>query len=155
MSGSNGNGKHPAGPGRPTKYPECGPMIIKAVRSGCTIKSALGAASISQSTYEAWRKDKPGFIGDIERARARGRNERVRFIMRAARMDWRAALALLEREDPENWSLKQRIEHSTAQRPMGEGMANDGFLEALDRMGEALESASPEPKPSSSRLPPL
>jgi hypothetical protein len=153
-NGRNGNGKHPAGPGAPSKYPECGPAIIKAVRAGCTIKSALQAVGVSQTTYFAWRKQKPEFVEDIQRARARGRNRRVAFIMRAARKDWRAALALLEREDPENWSLKQRIEHSTAPQPMGEGMGNDGFIEALDRMGEALESASSEPKSSRhSRLP--
>src|SRR5215210_4357861 len=95
--------------------------IVNALAAGATIKAATGAAGISERTYYLWREQggQEGadeaflqFLQRTTRAREQGKVALTASIRKAAAEDWRAAAWLLERLEPEAWSLKQRLEHS-------------------------------------------
>jgi hypothetical protein len=84
-------------------------------------KIACEAAGVGVSTLTRWKhlaKD-PGapsayreFAKRLKRARQEGIVARVALVQKAAQSDWRAAAWLLERDQPQEYSLKHRVEHS-------------------------------------------
>ena len=122
-----GNGVVPRKPGRPSKLtPQRKDKILAAVRCGASFKTACGAAGIHESTFYRWQErgaeqDAPSeyreFCEDLTHAEEEGNAARVALIMRAAKTDWRAAAWLLERTNPDRWSMRYKIEHS-GQREM-------------------------------------
>jgi len=94
------------------------------VRTGATLKSAAACAGVGERTLHRWKaageqEDAPAhfraFSEEIARARAQGRVALVTSIRRAAEDgDWRASAWILERAEPEEWSLRHRLEHSGA-----------------------------------------
>lgn len=151
MSGGNGNGR--AGKILWDTDPDVPRVILRALKNGATVGEAARAAGIARATLYKWRDDHERIGQALSRARARGRERRLRIINYHARRDWRAAQFMLAVENPARYSIKQRVEHSTPEKPMGEGLTDDTSREALDRLGAALDSASEEQKPSRSRLP--
>ena len=109
-------------PGRPSKLtPETEARIVSAVRCGASFKSACMAGGISERTFQRWRQKgelpdaKPEyrrFWRELTQAEQEGQTARVAIIQKAARDDWRASAWLLERMDPERWSLRHKIEHT-------------------------------------------
>ena len=108
--------------GRPPKLtPETEARILGAVRCGVSQKIACEAAGVGVSTLTTWKRiandpDAPPeyqeFAKGLKRARQEGIVARVALVQKAAQSDWRAATWLLERDCPETYSLKQRVEHS-------------------------------------------
>jgi hypothetical protein len=110
---------------------------------------ACAAAGIAEETMYAWlrKADEPGarkeyaeFSKALTRARQEGIAARVAIIQRAARDDWRAAAWLLERDLPDVYSLKFRVEHSAAPQTLADAIASlredrkrPPLLEAPDR----------------------
>ena len=120
MSGQNGMVKRRIG--RPSKLtPETQARIVSAVRCGASFKNACVAAGISERTFQRWRQkgehqgaktEYRRFWRDLTQAEQEGQTARLAIIQEAARNDWRAAAWLLERMDPERFSLRYKIEHS-------------------------------------------
>ena len=122
MSGTNGLQKPKRKPGRPSKLtPEVMATIIAEVKCGAPNNVACAAAGIGSSTFHRWmeRASDPEapveyreFREALMRARQEGIAARLAIIQKAARNDWRAAAWLLERDLPDVFSLKYRVEHS-------------------------------------------
>lgn len=85
--------------------------LVQAIEAGATWRAAADAVGISASTFKRWRaRGEAGeapyaaLTHDMMRASARCENELVGAV-RAAAADgeWRAALALLERSNADEW----------------------------------------------------
>ncbi len=135
--------------GRPSKLtPDTEARILNAIRCGAPNKVACAAAGIHQDTLYGWlekAKDQPGseyaaFSEKLTRAREEGITARLAIVMKAAKVDWRAAAWLLERDLPDLFSLKYRVEHSAA--PMS---IADALL-ALRRRQEEREQQNAPPQ---------
>jgi transposase len=108
--------------GRPPKLtPETEARILGAVRCGVSQKIACEAAGVGVSTLTAWKRiakergappEYRDFVKRLRRARQEGIVARVALVQKAAQADWRAATWLLERDCPDSYSLKHRVEHS-------------------------------------------
>lgn len=125
-------------PGRPSKLtPSTEARILNAVRCGAPNRVACAAAGISERTLYTWEeraRDRPGsdyaaFAERLDRARQEGITARLAIIQKAAVTDWRAAAWLLERDLPDTFSLKFRVEHSADPKTFT-------FAEALARLRE-------------------
>ena len=109
------------GRGRPSKLtPETEMRILSAVRCGASNVVACEAAGIAKSTLSSWlsqakKEDAPealtSFAEKLERARAEGVVARLAMIQKSAGVDWRAAAWMLERDDPNAYSMRWRAEH--------------------------------------------
>jgi len=112
-------------PGRPSLLtPERKARIVAAVKCGMSCKAACAATGIASSTFYLWQQkggdpDAPPeyseFLEELTQAKEEGQAARVALIQRAGQKDWRALAWLLERTDPEQWSLRYQIEHSVQQ----------------------------------------
>ena len=112
---SNGTAMQKRRPGRPSKLtPQVVAMILTAIRCGASNRIACEGAGICPETLCAWKRRgeaEPGseyseFLQRLTRARQEGRISRLAMIQKAAKMDWRAAAWLLERDMPDEFSLR-------------------------------------------------
>ena len=110
-------------PGRPSKLtPQTMALILAAIKCGASNKIACAGAGIHEDTLYGWiekGRERPGsdyaeFSEKLTRARQEGRISRMAIIQQAARTDWRAAAWLLERDMPDEFSLRYKIEHSVS-----------------------------------------
>lgn len=116
--------------------------LTTMLRAGNYLHVAIAASGVSRATFMRWmQRGKSKRVSDVvfadlrervEKARAEGEVRMVTVIAAAAQKgDWRAALAMLEREYPERWG------------PVGVRMRDDGPpppVEAVDEPppGDAL-----------------
>ena len=130
MSKTNGKTKRPLG--RPSKLtPDTELRILNAIRCGAPNKVACAAAGICEETLYAWLRraeddpdsDYAEFSACLTRARQEGIAARLAIIQKAAGQDWRAAAWLLERDLPEVFSLKFRVEHSVGPPTFAQALA--------------------------------
>ncbi len=117
----NGTAMQRRRPGRPSKLtPQTMALILAAIKCGASNKIACAAADIRPETLCAWKRraeERPDseyaqFAQQLTRARDEGRVSRLAIIHKAAKMDWRAAAWLLERDMPDEFSMRYKIEHS-------------------------------------------
>jgi len=107
-------------PRRDKLTPERFETIVRAIREGNTYRAAAGLAGVTESTLYNWlergRKARSGkyleFLEAVKKAEAEAEARHVRIVERAAAKNWTAAAWWLERRRPDDWSLKQRVEHS-------------------------------------------
>lgn len=110
--------------GRKTKLtPELIKEIASYVRDGSFYKDAAMLAGIDNSSFHKYRnlgeqdlKDGKEtiyteFINTLRRAEAEAKAEAIRYIQRSD--DWKARAWYLERKYSDEYSLKQKIEHSS------------------------------------------
>ena len=109
--------------GRPSKLtPQTMALILAAIKCGASNRIACSGAGIHEDTLYGWiekGRERPGsdyaeFSEKLTRARQEGRISRMAIIQQAARTDWRAAAWLLERDMPDEFSLRYKIEHSVS-----------------------------------------
>jgi len=114
IRGSDRCSAHLGRSGRPTALDESVvEALVTMLKAGNYLNVAVRAAGIGMQTYRDWLKrgqssalvDAPyrDMRERVEKARADGEVRLVSIIASAARTDWRAALALLEREFPDRW----------------------------------------------------
>jgi hypothetical protein len=121
-------------PGRPSKLtPDVVALILNAIRCGAPNKVACAAAGIRAETMCVWLrkaeelgkpKEYAQFAQSLARARQEGIAARLGIIHKAAKIDWRAAAWLLERDMPDVFSLRFRIEHTVAPSNLGDVIAS-------------------------------
>ncbi len=120
---NNGTAMQKRRPGRPSKLtPQTMALILAAIKCGASNKIACAAADICPETLYAWKRrgeEEPGseysdFLQQLTRARQEGRIRRLAMIQKAAKFDWRAAAWLLERDLPDEFSMRYKIEHSVS-----------------------------------------
>ncbi len=83
------------------------------------------------------------FWRELTQAEQEGQTARVAIIQRAAKNDWRAAGWLLERLDPERWSLRHKVEHTGSVGVLSFG---DVLRKAEERNRETSGMSLPAPK---------
>ena len=86
--------------------------ILDVIRAGNYKVIAARAAGINPDTFYEWMKTKPDFSDAIKKAQAEGECRNVAIIAQAAQKQWQAAAWNLERQYPERWGQRQKIEHS-------------------------------------------
>lgn len=133
-------------PGRPSALtPDVESRILNAVRCGVPKKGACAAAGIAEDTLYGWlerARTRPGseyadFAVRLEKARHEGIAARAAIVMKAAQKDWRAAAWMLERDLPEHFSPKARLEHGVDKKTMS-------WAEMLTRLREDRRPALKE-----------
>jgi len=88
--------------------------VCKYVALGLTNEKAARCAGISEATYYVWLKEKPEFLESLKKAKDEGEAANLAIIHRAKNKTWQAAAWLLERQNPELYALRQRLEHTGA-----------------------------------------
>jgi hypothetical protein len=107
--------------------PELTKRICALLADGCSIKTSCEATNVGQSTFfEYLRRAAPDhpdyarrfleFSQSVSRARGMGKATLIGIISRAARTDWRAAVALLERVSPSEYGRVARGEGGTVEQ---------------------------------------
>lgn len=102
--------KH-AGGAKSKHTPDVVTQILELIRAGNYESTAFQAVGISEATFYDWKKNKPEFSQAIKKAESEAVQSRVAIVMKAARKSWTAAAWYLERKRPDEWSLKQKVEH--------------------------------------------
>jgi hypothetical protein len=148
--------------GRPHKFThDTVEAILLSVRAGLSYKTAAEAAGITYETFNQWQKGEVPrgknkaerteidelfsyFSEGLTQARAKGISVLHLRINEASKKDWRAALALLERIDPETYG-KRHIEVNATHtmtvehRYLAERIAREEGLPLEEVMAEAEE----------------
>jgi hypothetical protein len=90
--------------GRPTKYePDTIGRLLVGLADGLPIKSACIIAGIGVSTLADWREKYPELEQRMAEAREKARQQALQRIKRAAKDDWRAAVAWLRLTFPDDY----------------------------------------------------
>jgi hypothetical protein len=85
--------------------------IAQLLKNGSSRTDACTLAGISYETFTQWMK-KPEFSEAIKKAEAICKNRNITIIQKAAITTWTAAAWWLERKHPEEFAVRQRLEHS-------------------------------------------
>jgi hypothetical protein len=99
-------------------------LIIEAVKRGLTLKLAAAYAGISYDTLNRWRikgcedsdSEFSEFCQSLEQAKAEAALQMVDCITKAATTDWKAAIWLLSRRHPDQFSENAKEEPSSMNR---------------------------------------
>ena|ERR1700678_861094 len=143
--------------------------FLKHVSQGIPIQTISEMMGVSKSTIYDWRQKGAedlaagrdtlyaNFSDGLTRGLACVRGEMAAQIFKASKTEWRAALAYLERRDPDQWSQKRALEHSgeiavdsAADRAAARirmdhliaYMASDEGCAEADRISDAMTQAS-------------
>jgi hypothetical protein len=100
--------------GRPTRLtPEVKDRILGAIKSGNDVDVAYAFAGVSRQTWYNWGKYAAkridpyyAFACEVEQAMAQGEVVNVHRLYKAGEVDWRAAVAWLERARSSRWAKK-------------------------------------------------
>lgn len=84
--------------------------ICKLIRNGVFNKDAAKAATISETTFYRWMKEKREFRESIKKAEMQRKCYFILAIAKAAVRKWQAAAWYLERVYPEEFAKKEVIE---------------------------------------------
>lgn len=100
--------------GKPQKRsPELEDKILKALTRGHSMRRAALLAGVSEGTVRGWRDKDPEFAERYERAIA-DRIEACLAVIWAGKPGWQSKGWILERLHPDEFSLRQRIDHANA-----------------------------------------
>lgn len=83
--------------------------LIEAFKQAYTVEQASILAGISRGQWEYFNTIHPKFSGIKERCKEVSRMFAKTTLVTAARKDWKAALALLERAEPEEYGLRRAM----------------------------------------------
>lgn len=90
-------------------------VLYQGIKSGLNITSACRNANISTETYHKKYKHDANFRLKIDQALIAFEQMHILNIQKAALSDtskWTASAWILERRFPEDWAIKQKVEHS-------------------------------------------
>ena len=132
--------------GRPSRFDAARGVIVRTLRTGASIRLAIGLAGVSKTTYHDWMsqgEQDPGsafgqFADEVKRAKSHGEFRLVDIIRRAAaKGEWKASAWLLERIFYEHYGrrITQAIEGSDGIVPAG--------IVWVGRNGEAPQQLGP------------
>lgn len=119
--------------------------ICKYVALGLTNEKAARCAGISEATYYEWSKSKSEFLESLKKARNEGEAANLAIIHRAKNKTWQAAAWLLERQNPEEYALRQRLEHTGkngAPIPIAGTFANLSKMDfkSIEKLGDKIDA---------------
>lgn len=134
--------------GRPTKFTQTvRAAILGSIENGASETAAAEAAGVGRTTLQSWKKrgeEEPegpygAFLEGITRARAQAELDLVAVVRgAAAEGDWKAALEMLARRNPEEWGRKDMTEHRVEKRLLEvltglKGQVSEGAYAELSR----------------------
>lgn len=137
--------------------PEIIERLTVMLRAGNYLHVAIAASGVSRATFMRWmQRGKSKRASDVvyvdlrarvEQARAEGEVRMVTTIAAAAQKgDWRAALAMLEREFPDRWGpvgVRMRDEGPPAPvEPDVEPLPDDDLFREVDELAERRRARS-------------
>ncbi|MHC4579761.1 MAG: hypothetical protein ACYTED_20475 [Planctomycetota bacterium] len=104
-------------PAQPTHTPELLERILAYARAGVAPSTAACACGVRPATWRAWLRrgrehddeNLVAFVADLEDARLAVKEDFEKTLFAAAAKDWRAALAILERQWPQEWAEKEEL----------------------------------------------
>ena len=122
--------------GRPSQFDEASPKIISYIRAGNTYSCACACARISYNTFNEWMKKGlediknkinsqfSKFYEDVKEAEAQCEQEIIGHWLKQVPTSWQAGKEYLARKNPENWSIKDKLDLTSN----GETIGKDVFL---------------------------
>lgn len=117
--------------GRPKVPEEKRKIILDSLRKGNTKKDSCLAAGITQTTFSEWmvkasdyrekgiENEYTEFSLQVDEAMAEARRFVQECWQKHIPNDWRAGMAYLERTDPENWTIKQKVDVTSNGQTVG------------------------------------
>lgn len=117
--------------GRPKLELEKRNIILECLRKGNTKKDSCLAASVDITTFCDWivkakdyreqgvENDYTQFSQQVDQAMAEARRYVQECWQKHIPNDWRAGMAYLERTDPENWVVKQKVDVTSNGQSIG------------------------------------
>jgi transposase-like protein len=117
--------------GRPKVPEEKRKIILDCLRKGNTKKDSCLAAGITPSTFSEWivkatdyreqgiENEYTEFSAQVDEAMAQARRFVQECWQKHIPNDWRAGMAYLERTDPENWVVKQKMDVTSNGQSVG------------------------------------
>jgi len=152
--GSDHCGAHNGTVGRPTKLTrDLTDLIATAVEHGAYYEQAALAAGIAKTTLYSWRERGEAdlehgntttyayFHTRLTRASATAEQAAAAALFAHRFDDWRAALAYLERRNPDRWGKRDRVEHSGSLRTGEPELVAPDSDEARRQIAELLAAA--------------
>lgn len=85
--------------------------ICKHLETGLNREDAITLSDVSETQFYVWLK-KPEFAESIKKAETKNKQRNIIIIQNAAKQTWQASAWWLERKHPEEFALKQRLEHT-------------------------------------------
>lgn len=117
--------------GRPKVPEEKRKIILECLRKGNTKKDSCLAAGVTQTTFAEWilkateyreqgvDNEYTDFSLQVDQAMADARRFVQECWQKHIPNDWRAGMAYLERTDPENWVVKQKMDVTSNGQTVG------------------------------------
>lgn len=124
-------------PGPPSKYtPERSARVLQAIRGGSTNRDAAAYGGVDEDTLIRWRKRYAEFADAFTRAESECAVSMTAHLVKAAALDWRAALAWLERRRRDEWGKVDKIEVDFRQQAeaVAEALAAEGVTVTPDEL---------------------
>ena len=84
--------------------------IVGLIRRGASLSRAAKASRVDTSTIWKWAQEDPEFSTALEEAESEFVLEMTDLVVSAAREDWRAAVDLLKRRFPNEFSAVRKVE---------------------------------------------
>lgn len=127
--------------------------VCKYVSLGLTNEKAARCAGLSEDTFYDWMKKKPEFSEALKKAKNEGEAANLAIIHRAKAKTWQAAAWLLERQNPEEYGVRQRMELTGKGGAPLRTVATVEFKgmgqKELEKLGEKLDAIlRPRSKPN-------
>lgn len=129
--------------------------ICKYVSLGLTNEKAARCADVGEATFYDWCKTKPEFVESLKKARNQGEAANLAIIHKFKQRTWQAAAWLLERQNPEEYGIRSRMELTGKGGAPLRAVASVDFKgmgqKELEKLGEKLDAIlRPRSKPSPS-----
>lgn len=89
-------------------------QLVELIAGGMKREDSCDMIGINQDTFYAWLKDKrkPEFSEAIKKAEMACKQRNIARIQNASKKNWQAAAWWLERKYPEEFAIRQKLEHS-------------------------------------------
>ncbi len=139
------------------RTPEVEKRLFDAIRLGATYKLASQYAGIDPATFWRWMEKDATFATQVKEAEGAAVVGWLAKIEKAASDgNWQAAAWKMERRYPEDYSLRQRLEHTGADGgpiefderiSLSEAELDQYVLTIIERAGARLDQPRTEPQP--------
>lgn len=86
--------------------------LAELLAGGMGRVDSCALAGISYETFTVWMEKKPEFSESIKKAEMICKQRNIARIQNASKKNWQAAAWWLERKHPEEFAIRQKLEHS-------------------------------------------
>ena len=120
-------------------------LICKYLEQGMTQKHACEFAGLSEETFHQWKRNKPEFTERLKVSAMKCLHRNLALIQKAAITQWTAGAWWCERNYPELYAIRQRLEHTGANgQPIQSQVTTDLKIDLSKFDTKALEKLAKE-----------